>query len=88
MRYGETCTSILGCYRYTDKEIKELSKNIIEERTKRKLLLTRTAKSYECEIKAHKRLYNLGISKNRTVDADCEEPISKVKDILFRIVGI
>ena len=88
MNFSETCTTIIDCYKYTNEEIDEISRKIIRERTKRKLTLTRTAKSYACEIKAHKRLYNLGIAKTHTNHADCEEPISKVKDILFRIVGV
>lgn len=84
---SKNCTTIYNCYKYTDKEIDELSTKIIRERTKRKFTLTRTAKSYACEIRAHKRLYKLHLFRLHTKDADCEDPISKFKDILFRIIG-
>ena len=88
MYISENCTTLWNCYKHTDKEINDLSKEIINQRNKFNYETTRTWKSYACEIKAHKRLYKLHLFRSHTKDADCEEPISKFKDILFRIIGV
>ena len=86
--YASNCTTIRDCYEFTDKGINIISKIICRTRKEKGLKLTRTWKSYACEIKAHKRLYKLGIKKDHTKDADCEEPIERNKEILYRIIGI
>ena len=80
------CTKVYDSYKV--KNIDKLVDEIIKIRKENKYKVTRSKKSYVSEIKAHNRLYKLGISRNHTKDTDMEENISKKNDILFRIVGI
>lgn len=80
-------TIVLDCYKYSDKEIKKLGEEIIRKRKLQGLLVTRTANSYASEIKAHKRLYKLGIAKKRTKDCDCEENMDILLKIFYFILG-
>ena len=81
-------TIVLDCYKYTNKEIKELGKEIVRKRTLQGLSVTRTANSYSSEIKAHKRLYKLGIMKKHTEDADLEENLDTILKIFYFILGL
>lgn len=87
IEYTENCTTVYNCYEYTYTGINVISKIICNTRKEKGFTLTRTAKSYACEIRAHKRLYKLHLFRSHTKDADCKDPISKFKDILFRIIG-
>lgn len=60
---------------------------IIEMRKEKGLLVTRSKKSYIVEIKAHIRLYKLGLFKKHTRDTDLEEPIKKLTNIIYFIIG-
>lgn len=85
IEYTEKCTKIYDSYLAPN--ISDLVWEIMRERYKRKLLITRDYFSYYNEIKAHNRLYNLGLFRSHTKDTDLEENIKKWKEILFRIIG-
>lgn len=82
--YTEANTKIIDSYKY---DVSNVVKTMLQERMEKNLPITRTFISYAREIKAHNRLYKLGIARSHTKDCDCEENIKKSKDILFRIIG-
>lgn len=87
--YTKTNTRIYDSYKLNNKEIKVVVQDIIFIRVMdNKLLKTRTEQSYINEIKAHKRLYKLGLFRSHTKDADLEEPIKKWKEMLYSIIGM
>ena len=81
-------TIIYNSYELTNHEIKNVVvPNIIYYRLKKYLPVTRTNKSYEREIKAHNRLYKLGLFKSHTKDCDLEEPIKWYYELLYFLIG-
>jgi len=87
IKYNENLTKIYDCYELSDSEINEIAVKIWLHR-KQNDLPKRKIISYAAEIKAHKRLYKLHIFRSHTRDADLEEPIPKILDFLYQIVGI
>jgi len=81
-------TKIENSYLFNNEKINELVDKIIERRTKDKLPVTRTKKSYIREIKAHNRLYLFNIYRDRTKDTDLEEHINSFKEIIYFILGV
>ena len=76
--YNEHNTTIYNSYLLkNDADIGTVALNILRTRRDRGFPLTRTATSYIYEIKAHNRLYKLGLFKKHTKDCDLEEPIKK-----------
>lgn len=47
----------------------------------------RTIESWTREWNAHNRLYNLGLFKNHTKDCDLEEDESKIRLLIYNIIG-
>ena len=88
IKYKKKNTKIINSYDLVNMEILELCKEIIRERRKRGLPVTRKYLSYVSEIKAHRRLYKLGLFRSRTRDTDLEEPINCLIDMIYRILGI
>ena len=88
MIFRPNYTVILDCYQYSNKQIKKLGKEIYRKRKLQGLLVTRIPYSYSCEIKAHKRLYKLGIARKRTKDCDCEENMDIILKIFYFILGM
>lgn len=86
--YTKTCTKIYDSYLLQDKEIEAIAWKIYAHRYVEYLPQTRTEKSYINEIKAHNRLYKLGLFRSHTKDTDLEEPISKFMEIIFTILSI
>ena len=84
--YTENNTKICNSRLIENNEIWEVVYRIMEQRKCRNLLVTRTQLSYCNEIKAHNRLYKLGLFKSHTKDVDLEEPIKKWKEILYSII--
>lgn len=82
--YTKNNTKIIDSYKY---DVSLVVKTMLKERKEKGLPITRTSASYSKEIKAHNRLYKLGIARSHTKDCDCEENIDKCKDILFKIIG-
>ena len=87
IEYYEDETVIIDSYRLTNYEIKNVVPEIIYYRLKRYFPVTRTNKSYEREIKAHNRLYKLGLYKDHTKDCNLEEPIKWYYELIYFIIG-
>lgn len=85
--YTGNNTKVIDSYKLNDKEIKEIVENIINERKKKGLKVTRSKESYIREIKAHNRLYKLGLFKSHTKDTDLEENITSSKEKIFMLIG-
>lgn len=88
--YYEDSTKVTNSYLLNDTEIEEVASQIAYSRGCKydwKCLYLRNEKSYICEIKAHNRLYNLNYKRDHTIDTDLEEDISKIKEMIWRIIG-
>ena len=81
-------TKLLDSYLISDKELGSVVREIIKARYEKGYKVTRSIESYKREIKAHNRLYKLGIMKKRTKDTDLEEPISKSKERIYSVLGM
>lgn len=87
--YNNT-TKITNSYLLNDAEIREVSKYIEYCRKSKydwKCVYLRNEKSYMKEIKAHNRLYNLGLWISHTVDTDLEEEINLLHKLIYFILG-
>ena len=87
IEYHEKYTKVYDGYKYTNSEIKQAVKLIIEKRKELGLPITRTESSYVNEWITHNRLYKLGIEKNHTRDVDLEENIDTIRNFLYSIFG-
>lgn len=87
IEYHKSYTTVYNCYEYNYTAINIIGKIIYRTRKERKLQVTRTDKSYANEIRAHKRLYKLGLFRARTSDADLEENIKWYKELFYNIIG-
>lgn len=86
--FYEDETVIINSYKLTNYEIKNVVvPEIIYYRLKKYLPVTRTNRSYEREIKAHNRLYKLGLYKDHTKDCNLEEPIKWYRELIYFIIG-
>ena len=87
--YSEKETKIYDSYLLgSDYLIRKVAEEIATTRIIKGLPQIRTEKSYINEIKAHNRLYNLGLFRSHTKDTDLEEDIKKWKERIFRIISI
>lgn len=73
---------------YLLKDIPKTIDKIIKIRIEKGLLVSRSRKSYIAETKAHIRLYKLHLFKKHTRDIDLEEPIKKITEIIYFIIGV
>lgn len=80
-------TKIYNCYKLKRKEQNKIIENIMKFRLRKNLPVTRSFNSYKRELKAHKRLYILGLFRNHTKDCDLEEHIKTWKRIIYFIIG-
>lgn len=86
--FYEDETVIYNSYILKDYEIKNVVvPEIIYYRLKKYLPVNRTNKSYEREIKAHNRLYKLGLYKDHTKDCNLEENIKWYYELIYFIIG-
>lgn len=86
--YTKNCTKIYDSYLLkSDIDIHAIITEIIDVRWRKGLPMTRDFNSYFREIKAHNRLYRLGIARSHTKDVDLEEHNSKLMEIVWRIIG-
>lgn len=85
IKYTKNCTKIYDGYKCND--VDKLVDEIIKTRYGKKLPITRDHTSYVREIKAHNRLYKLGIARSHTKDVDLEENIAKNNELIWRIIG-
>ena len=82
-------TKIYDSYKLrNDAQITCLVVMIIRTRRALNLKITRDTKCYVREIKAHNKLYKMGLFKSHTKDTDLEEPISKNKRLIFNVIGM
>lgn len=87
--YTEHNTKIIDSYLLgSDYLIRKIAIEIATTRMIKHLPQTRTEKSYCNEIKAHNRLYKLGLFRSHTKDTDLEEKQSKFMEIIFTILSI
>jgi hypothetical protein len=87
--YTKTNTKIVNSYLLKTKtEINKIVMKILSERESKNLPITRNFESYVREIKAHNRLYNLGLFRSHTKDTDLNENQSKFMEIIFTILSI
>lgn len=83
-----TYSKIINSYLISTKnDYKELIDILTTCRKNLNYAISRSNKSYECEVRAHNRLYKLGLFKSHTKDTDLEENIKWYLDLLFRIIG-
>lgn len=80
-------TIVKNCYQLSDVEIKVYSSFIVEHREELECIRTRSKESYFNEIRAHKRLYKLGLFRKHTKDCDLEEPTTRIKEFFYKIIG-
>ena len=88
VEYSEKVTKVYDSYTYSDSEIKQAVKEIIEKRKELGLPVTRSESSYISEWKTHNRLYKIGYQRSRTKDVDLEEEIDSTHNFLYSIFGL
>ena len=88
VEYSEKVTKVYDSYTYSDSEIKQAVKEIIEKRKELELPVTRSESSYVSEWKSHNRLYKIGYQRSRTKDVDLEEEIDSTRNFLYSIFGL
>ena len=84
---NENCNTVLKCYEIEYKELDEIILALMASRILNNLKITRSYNSYKRELKAHIRLYKLGLFKEHTKDADLEENIKLWKEIFYLLIG-
>ena len=87
IKYTKNCTKIYDSYLIPNNELNKVVYKIIKERKAKDLPVTREVKSYVREIKAHNRLYKLGLFRSHTKDTDLEENIAKKNETIYKIIG-
>lgn len=88
VEYSEKVTKVYDSYTYSDSEIRQAVKEIIEKRKELGLPVTRSESSYVSEWKSHNRLYKIGYQRSRTKDVDLEEEIDSTHNFLYSIFGL
>ena len=86
--YSKYNTKIVDSYKLNDLEVEIVVDDIIKDRIEKKLPVTRTRDSYIAEVKAHNRLYKLGVQRERTKDADLEENINVFRNLAYKFLGL
>lgn len=87
VEYSKNNTKVYDSYKYSNAEIEKAVEEIIEERKRLGLPVTRTKASYVSEWKSHNRLYKIGYQRDRTKDVDLEEEINSTRNFLYSIFG-
>lgn len=85
IKFTNQCTTIYDCYKV--KDIKNFMLYVMNKRQELGYPVNRTIDSYVKEIKAHNRLYKLGIARSHTRDCDMEENLTKDKGFIWKIIG-
>lgn len=88
--FYEDSTKVTNSYLLNDKEIEEVANYISYCRSCKydwKCIYLRNEKSYIQEIKAHNRLYKLGLFKSHTIDTDLNEEMTLFEKIAYFILG-
>lgn len=87
VEYSKNNTKVYDSYKYSNAEIEKAVEEIMKERKRLGLPVTRTKASYVSEWKSHNRLYKIGYQRNRTKDVDLEEEINSTRNFLYSIFG-
>ena len=88
--YFKDYTKITNSYLLTNDEIEDVAKEIEFSRHNKfdwKCTHNRRKASYIEEIKAHNRLYKIGLFRSHTVDTDLEEDLNNFEKITWFILG-
>lgn len=88
--YYEDTTKVTNSYLLDDDDIERVATEIAYSRSCKfdwRCEYLRNETSYIHEIKAHNRLYNLGLFKSHTIDTDLEENIPKWKELAYWLIG-
>lgn len=85
-RYTKRLTTIYDSYLL--KDVPSEIKQIMAKRREKGLPVTRSLKSYIAETKAHNRLYKLHLFRKHTKNTDLEEPIKKLVEIIYFMIGV
>ena len=80
-------TTIHHSYLMNEEDVEDLIDEIIATRKKKKYKVTRSKESYVREVKAHNRLYKLGLFKKHTMHTDLQENIVWWKEFIYWIIG-
>lgn len=78
-------TKVIDSYKITEIDIEVME--IMRERHRRNLPVTREFDSYVREWKAHNNMYNLHLFRKHTKDVDMEEPIKWYYELIYWIIG-
>jgi hypothetical protein len=88
--YYEKYTKITNSYLLNDEEIEKVASEIEYTRHSKidwRCNHIRKADGYITEIKAHNKLYKMGIFKSHTIDTDLEEDQNFVYKLIYWLIG-
>ena len=88
--YYEDSTKITNSYLLDDEEVERVAIEIAYSRSTKydwRCIYLRNEKSYMQEIKAHNRLYKLGLWVSHTIDTDLEEEIDIIHKFIYWLLG-
>ena len=88
LEYHKSSTRIWDSYLLKNDELDEVVNEIMESRLLMRYPVTRCHNDYVREIKAHNRLYKMGLFRSHTKDTDLEENIKRYKKIIYSILGV
>ena len=83
--YSKDNTHVVDSYKVKDINLEVME--IIRERNRRKLPVTRTFDSYVREWKGHNNLYNIGLFRSHTASVDLNEDNSIIEELIWLIIG-
>ena len=88
--YYEESTKVVNSYLLDDDEVERVAIEIAFSRSTKydwRCIYLRNEKSYMQEIRAHNRLYNLGLWVSHTIDTDLEEEIDIIHKFIYWLLG-
>ena len=83
--YSKDNTHVEDSYKVKDIDIEVME--IIRERLRRSLPVTREFDSYAREWKGHNNLYNLGLFRKHTASVDLNEKQKPYEELIWLIIG-
>ena len=88
--YYEDYTVVTNSYLLDDDEVERVANEIAYSRSCKydwKCDYFRSEESYIREIKAHNRLYKLGLFKKHTINTDLEENQNIILKLIYELIG-
>ena len=88
--YYKDSTKVTNSYLLDDDEVERVAIEIAFSRSTKydwRCIYLRNEKSYMQEIRAHNRLYNLGLWVSHTIDTDLNEEMTTFEKIAWFILG-